>query len=592
MGNNGLDHRTSRGAVLGLVDGISDAGAALFVDGELVAAVNEERLTRVKLQGGFPSRSVEEVLRIGGVTPRDVRLVAVGGMATPSVVTRVFRGLQRRLHSCAGIAYDRPGSPLLKLADLARYRLRITTNRPDSPLGLVETNVARALLRRSLGGGFAGAPVAFAEHHEAHAATAFFGSGFDRALVLTADSLGDGCSLTVSRCAGRRMERLFAATPFVSFGTFFALVTRWLGFRPSRHEGKVAALAASGDADAVPVRFPLRYEAGRITYEGEWGLRAFRWLDRLSGCTREDVAAWLQRGLTEGITGIARDWLRRTGLGRLAVAGGIFANVALNLSLLELPEVERLYVYPHMGDGGLAVGSALAVLRPEGFRMPRLYLGPEFATGETEAALAGVPHSCPERPAEEVARLLAMGRVVARLSGRMEYGPRALGHRSVLAPADAGITDELNRRLNRTEFMPFAPAVLSDGGHQRLADLGRAPDCARHMTAAFRAKPALIREAPGAVHVDGTARAQVVRRSDEPELHAILAAYARRTGRRAVINTSFNRHEEPIVCRPDEAVRTFREGGIDALLLGPFLAVRPEAARAPTPAAAGARIGA
>lgn len=592
MGNNGLDESSSRGAVLGLVDGISDAGAALFVDGELVAAVNEERLSRVKLQGGFPARSVDEVLRIGGVEPRAVELVTVGGMATPSAVTRVFRGLQRRLGPCAGIAFDRPRSPLLKLADLVRYRLKITTNRPDSPLGRIETNAARALLRRALGDGLAGAPVAFAEHHEAHAATAFFGSGFDSALVLTADSLGDGCSLTVSRGEGRRLARLFAASPFVSFGTFFALVTRWLGFRPSRHEGKVAALAASGDAEAVPVPFPLRYEGGRLTYEGEWGLRAFCWLDRLSGCSREDVAAWLQRGLTVGVTAIARDWLRRTGLRRLAVAGGVFANVALNLSLLELPEVERLYVYPHMGDGGLAVGSALAVLRPEGFRMPRLYLGPEYEADSLAAALAGVPHFRPERPAEEVARLLAEGRVVARFTGRMEYGPRALGHRSVLAPADPGITAELNRRLNRSEFMPFAPAVLSDGAHQRLADLGRAPDCARHMTAAFRAKPALLREAPGAVHVDGTARAQVVRRSDEPELHAILAAYARRTGRRAVINTSFNRHEEPIVCRPEEAVRTFGDGGIDALLLGPFLAVRPEAVRAPKPRTSGARIGA
>jgi carbamoyltransferase len=565
-----------KGPLLGIVDGISDAGAALFVDGRLVAAVNEERLTREKLEGGFPARSIEEVLRLGGCAAGDVVTVAVGGILTPSAATRLFRGLQRRLAPTAGIVFVPPAPPLVRLADLARYRLKLTTNRPGSPLGKAESLLARRALRRDLGRAFARAELALVDHHEAHARTAFHASPFGRALVVTADSLGDGCSLTVSRGEGGRLERLHAEGPFVSFGTFYALVTRWLGFLPYRHEGKVAALAAAGDAARVGVPFPLRLERGRLVYDGAWGLRAWRWLARLEGCAREDVAAWLQRGTERGLVDVVSRFVAATGTRDLCLAGGLFANVALNRVLLEEAGVDRLFVYPHMGDGGLAVGAGLAVLRPEGWALPPLFLGPAVDDARCRAALAGVPCERPEDPEAEVARLLARGLVVGRCVGRMEYGPRALGHRSVLAEArDPRVRDVLNRRLGRTEFMPFAPVTLERGAAERLDGLARARDCARHMTLAFRALPALVAEAPGAIHLDGTARCQVATPAEHPGLHRILEEYARRTGRATLVNTSFNRHEEPIVCTAEEAVATFRRGGLDALQLGPYLALSP-----------------
>jgi len=564
------------GALLGIVDGITDAGAALFVDGRLVAAVNEERLTRVKMQGGFPARSIAEVLALGGVAPGDVGEVVVGGVNTPSLATRVSRRLQRRLAPTAGILFDDPGSPLQRLADLVRYRLRLTTNRPDRPLGRLEGRLARARLRRELRA--VPAPVRLVDHHLAHAAAAFYASPFERALVVTADSLGDGCSLTVSRGAGASLRRTWSAGPFVSFGTFFALVTKYLGFRPYRHEGKVVALAAQGDAAAVPVPFPLRFDGDALRYDGAWGLAAWRWLARLDGCRREDVAAWVQRGTEDGIAALVGRHCEGAGTD-LCVAGGLFANVRLNLRLLETPGVGRLFVYPHMGDGGLAVGAALARLRPEAWTLPPLFLGTDCPEAACARALRGRPHERPEDPAAALADVLARGGVVARCAGRMEYGPRALGNRSVFAEArDPGIRAELNRRLDRTEFMPFAPMTLREGASARLAGLDRAPESGRHMTCAFRAREALSREAPGAVHVDGTARCQVVTPEEHPEVDALLRAYAARTGRATLINTSFNRHEEPLVRAPEDALKTFDETDLDALLLGPFLVRRETSA--------------
>jgi carbamoyltransferase len=187
-----------------------------------------------------------------------------------------------------------------------------------------------------------------------------------------------------------------------------------------------------------------------------------------------------------------------------------------------------------------------------------------------------VPHHRPIDLAGEIAELLAEGRVIAHFDGRMEFGPRALGHRSVLAQAiRPDVREDLNRRLHRTEFMPFAPVLLDDGASERVDGLARAPQAGRHMTVAFRARARLREEAPGAVHVDGTARCQIATRSEHPRLWAVLDRYRRATGRSTLINTSFNRHEEPIVCSPQDAVRTFREGGLDALALGPYLALGP-----------------
>jgi carbamoyltransferase len=297
---------------------------------------------------------------------------------------------------------------------------------------------------------------------------------------------------------------------------------------------------------------------------------------------RADLAASAQLVLEEVGVAFLRYWLRRTGLGHLAVAGGVFANVKFNQRVHELEEVDSIFVYPAMDDGGLAVGSALAAqAEAPGFhpaqmiyRLQNVYYGPGYDDAAIERAIRGAGLAATFAPdiQQKVAALLAQGKVVARFTGRMEYGPRALGHRSILyQTTDPTVNDWLNDNLRRTEFMPFAPATLSEYAHRCYEGISGAEEPARFMTITFNCTPQMKKQSPGVVHVDGTARPQLVDAETAPDLHQILYAYHELTGIPSLINTSFNLHEEPIVCTPGDALRSFRQGNLDYLAIGGWL---------------------
>ncbi len=266
----------------------------------------------------------------------------------------------------------------------------------------------------------------------------------------------------------------------------------------------------------------------------------------------------------------------------ICLAGGVFANVKLNKLVKEMG-FGRIFVQPAMGDGGLALGGPLMRLASERgsltpYTLESVYLGPEYSEDEMRAAIRSEglePRRCdPVEP--EIAELLAAGRVVARFNGRMEFGPRSLGNRSILYHcADATVNDWLNKRLDRTEFMPFAPATLAADTDECFLDLAGAEHTAEFMTIISGCTDEFKRECPAAVHVDGTARPQLVREAANPSLHAALEAYKRITGVGTCVNTSFNMHEEPIVCTPGDAVRAFMRGHLDYLAMGPFIVENP-----------------
>jgi carbamoyltransferase len=279
-----------------------------------------------------------------------------------------------------------------------------------------------------------------------------------------------------------------------------------------------------------------------------------------------------------------RHWLRSTGMTNLCLAGGVFSNVRLNQGLVEIPEVSQISVHPAMDDSGLSVGAALQSHAQQSggrlapVRLPNAYLGPEFSNAEIAAALAeaGLMSSREGRIQEAISERLAAGAVVARFHGRMEYGPRALGNRSLLyQPTDPSVNDWLNERLQRTEFMPFAPATLAEQADDCYEQLEGARDAARFMTITLDCTVKMRDACPGVVHVDGTARPQLVDADTSPDFHAILSAYHARTGLPALINTSFNLHEEPIVCTPGDAIRAFLQGRIDYLAIGDHLIPHP-----------------
>lgn len=566
--------------VLGVCDS-QDSGAALFVDGRLVAAVNEERLNRVKLWGGFPALSIEKVFEIGGVRPEEVDVVVLGTRITPNILARAFRGIHQGLRRGSGqFGY------LLNL--FIAYQTAARTLRvPEA----IEAAAARAVLRRDLARiGIRGARIVSVDHHLAHAASAWATAPFfaqpdppDGALVITVDGLGDGLGLTVSvGTLGQGLRRVHAESGFSALTLYYSRLTETLGFTPIKDEGKVNALAAY--TDRMPLlaeaRSLLRHRDGRFNRQNHLVPASMDQppYSRFRDYPREEVAASFQQHLEDEMRAFVRHWLQRTRTAHLCLAGGLFANVKLNQRLAAMPEVRGLWVFPHMGDGGLAVGGCLAYLKSDPAPFPHAYWGPDISDAEAEAALraAGLPFDRPADLAAEVARLLAQGRVVARATGRMEYGPRALGHRSLLVQAtDPRTIEWLNERLKRSPFMPFAPVVLDEDYEACFVGGDRVRDAARFMTVSLDATKDFRARCPGAVHVDGTARPQRVADAASPDFARILREYRSLTGLPCVINTSFNMHEEPIVCTPADAIEAFRRAGADALALGPFLVKAP-----------------
>jgi carbamoyltransferase len=263
------------------------------------------------------------------------------------------------------------------------------------------------------------------------------------------------------------------------------------------------------------------------------------------------------------------------------LSGGVVANVKLNQRLRALPGVERIFIHQNMGDGGCGTGAALLQFAADGLTpraLDHVYLGPTFTSDQMAEALhrAQLPfsHYTPVEP--KIASLIASGKVVARFNGAMEYGPRALGNRSILYHArEPEVNQWLNQRLGRTEFMPFAPATLFEKRHDHYIDIDGAEYAAEFMTLTCDCTDRMKRESPAAVHVDGTARPQLVTERGNPSFYRILKEYNQLTGMASVINTSFNMHEEPIVCTPDDAIRAFLQGNLDHLAMGDFIAAHP-----------------
>lgn len=566
--------------------GISDhyiSGAALVEDGRITAAVNEERLVRKKMAMGFPRQSIAKVLELAGLAPGDVDRVAVAskwGHFLDEIVDfsegvfGVDEGPVKNLFFAVGsrIAFLRSRLPFL---EKLYYRLR-------EPVFRRRRERIAEVLRDEFG---ITAPIDYVWHHRAHAASAYYGSGFRDALVVTLDGSGDGHSSHVYEVRDGRWKLLHTVPSFDGLGNYYGYATHLCGFKTGKHEGKVTGLAAYGEDRyrGVLERF-IRYESGSMTNVGN----AFRTgaLQKLRGALpadfrREDLAASIQNLSEDICTRYVAYWMERTGLHHVALAGGVVANVKINQRIHELPGVEGVFVYPAMADEGLGAGAALNVAADQGEAkagescLHHVYQGPEYSEAEMAAALeaAGVAYERPGDPEAEIARLVAEGYVVARHNGPMEYGPRALGNRSILyRPDDPSVNDWLNERLQRTEFMPFAPSTLAEEADACFVGLEGAHDTARFMTITFECSDAMKAKAPGVVHVDGTARPQLVGREDNPSYYRIISEFHRRTGIPSIVNTSFNIHEEPIVCSPEDAIRAFQLGHLDVLALGPFVA--------------------
>ena len=598
--------------VLGIWDG-HDAGAALIAGGEILFAVNEERLTRRKLEVGFPRLSISSCLEHAGLVPAEIRTVAASTTDPAKTLTRLFPGLKEEYYLIRRLKMARRRADPFKKA----FKYRFTELAPNA----ISRILSRTYMERQLKAlGFADYRLELVDHHAAHASSAAACCGFPDALILTLDGVGDGLSGSIWTWKGGDLSLLAALPARTSLGIFFEHVTNLMNMRELEDEGKVMALANF----AYPIpddENPMMDVIGAKGLEIVSPYRSTEMFRRLSGILwrypSEQFAYMAQRVLEKSAAALAEEALKRTGLKRMAVAGGVFSNIKMNMRLVELPGLERLFVLPHMGDGGLAIGAALAANRTlhgaTACRLPDLYLGPGYSAGEilrsigtgpVSSGKTGTTASPPaspvvttqlpsgrngenaeptpqtgefrmgrlEDPAAQAARLILAGEIILWFQGRMEIGPRSLGHRSILARPDSkAIKDRLNLLLKkRVWYQPFCPSMLIEDAPALLETEGQEIRDNRFMTMGFRVRPERLALMEGVINVDGTCRPQFVG-DEEPRYRALLLRIKEALGFGVVLNTSFNLHGEAMVCSPDEAFEMQRRTGIRYLFMEDWL---------------------
>lgn len=563
--------------ILGIHDG-HNCGATLSRDGEIVASVSEERLTRVKNEVGYPRLAIDDVLRIAGIGGADLHEVAYASLfmhareTLQNIDTWYPVGLRDQQ-----AAENKP----------RHYERVIFDNRKAERIAQVSKHL-----------GMETAEISFVEHHLAHLAAAYYTAPAlhpgQKVLGLTCDGAGDGLCATVSICEGNTIERIASTSRHASLGKIYSRVTYLLGMTPWEHEYKLMGMAPYADpgraaAAAAHLRSLLKFSDDGLSFETATELSTnycYEYLrDAFERVRFDTIAGAIQLYVEEMLVEWVRRTIRETGISDVVCGGGVFMNVKANMMIAELPEVTSFYVMPSASDESLSIGACLhryhqgaGGIDHGASVLENLYLGSAFdhaaESKAIDAALNG--NGVTVRESNDVDRdivdLLAAGKIVARCRGRMEWGARSLGNRSLLAPAnDSRIIDRLNASIKQRDFwMPFAPSIRAESAARYYDDPKEIKP--RFMTMAFRSKAQARGDLAAAAHPrDHTIRPQFVESAASPDYHRLLSAFEDRTGHGVVLNTSFNLHGEPIVCTPQDAISTFLRSGLEHLALNGFL---------------------
>jgi len=548
--------------ILGINSVYHESAAALLVDGELVAAVEEERFNRIKHAKPaewdnphqLPERAIRFCLKHAGLIARDIHHVAFS--FDPKLREKRYRAEW----------WD----PRLE----ETFRLRLGQVR-----GAIEELLGRALGQR----------LHFVPHHMAHAASAYFPSHFDRAAILTIDGIGETAGSLLAKAVGSRIQSVETFEYPHSIGFVWEVFSAYLGF--SHYDAsKVMGLAAYGDPEVFHQQFQSILRADEVNYGVAREILGvhpdkFARMEAMFGPPRAeedsemlprhaDIAAALQAATDAAVAALVRRVKRKVPLDNLCLAGGVALNCVTNEVIRRAGEFSNLFIPSAPHDAGTAIGAALAVHSAKQKRPPQRgcstpYLGPAFKRGDILAAVksAGLTARRSKSPARDAAKMIADGKIVAWFQGRMEFGPRALGNRSLLAdPRRPEMRDILNQKVkHREDFRPFAPSVMAEHADEWF-EVGAHSASHEFMLFAPMVKPERRDRIPAVVHKDGTARVQLVSRKSNPRFHELISCFFAQTGVPLVVNTSFN-DSEPIVCTPTDAIVTFRKSGIDALFM-------------------------
>lgn len=574
--------------ILGINAYHGDASAAIVCDGQLVAAVEEERFNRVKHCAGFPRRAVKYCLDVAGIRPEELTYIAVA--RDPKA------------------QFDKKLLYALKIPRMALRRMA-----PQGKFAAIKEEVARSL---DVDPEKLKAEVNRVEHHKAHLASSFFVSGFDRAALLSVDGLGDFASTMWGVGEGNNITAGGAIAFPHSLGFYYTAITQYLGFWKYGDEYKVMGLASYGqpefadefaeivrldsDGNGKP-RFNLGLDyfihhkvGSQITWdEGSpvIGKLYSDFLEKRLGSARaagadvtrrhENIASSLQKHLENAVIHLLNRVHGLYGSPRLCLAGGVAYNCVANGLIFERTPFEQVYIQAAAGDAGLAIGAAFYVYhqilrQPRSFVMTHAYWGPEFSREQIRRAInervadrgLRISELADEEIARETAKRIADGKIVGWFQGRLEFGPRALGNRSILVdPRRAEMKDILNSRIKyREPFRPFAPSILEE----RVGDYFEQSHPSPFMLMTYRVRPEKRNVIPAPTHVDGTGRLQTVNREQNPRYWRLIKEFEILTGAPVVLNTSFNENE-PVVCRPEEAIECFLRTKMDVLSIGNFL---------------------
>jgi carbamoyltransferase len=557
--------------ILGIWDG-HDSGAALVQGAKILFAANEERFTRKKLDVEFPALSIREALRFAGLAPADIPVVAVSTSDFAKTLTRALPGLKRRYY----LIRRRKAEPTRFNRFGKRAKYILTEIGPGALTRKASSAVIGRELRRL---GFGRPKLAWVGHHEAHAASAVATSPFERGLVLSLDGIGDGLSGLIGTFAGAAVNVLRTYGGRNSLGLFFEHVTNLLNMRELEDEGKVMALASFG----YPVpdeENPLLswFEVDGLDIKAKH--RSWTMHDKLARVLylypAEQFAFMAQRVLEVVILKLVEGACRETGMSDVVYAGGVASNIKVNMLLKNSPAVKNLYVFPHMGDGGLALGAALragqTIAGVARYALPDLFLGPAASAAEVEGAVqaSGMRYEKLARVEDRVAELIRDGKIVLWYRGRMEYGPRALGHRSILArPDSVAIKDRLNVYLKkRVWYQPFCPTMLAGDAAELLEDYNGVNN--PFMTVGYKVKDIFADRLAAVINADHSCRPQIL--ADDDSTYArLLRKVKELTGRGVVLNTSMNKHGESIINTPEEALALLRGSRFEYLVLEDYL---------------------
>jgi len=574
--------------ILGINMFHADASAAIIQDGRILFAIAEERLNRHKHFGGFPALAIQACLGAAGAKISDVDHVAVGQDSDANLTKKVQYALKNPA----------------KILNFIKLRQRKQ-----------EMRDVRVLIGRALDVG--ASQLRFQEHHLehhiAHIASAYYCSPWEKAAGFSYDGSGDFVSTMMARCEGNQIDVLDRVYLPHSLGSFYTMICEFIGYSKYGDEGKVMGLAPYGKPTYLEKIRPLVKERnsgfeldlkffqplgsnagmqvlpdGTVRLARHFSDQMVKWFGAPRDPKAEidqrdmDLAFAMQQRFEEVCFHLLNQLHKLVPCNELAMAGGCALNSVANGKSFDATPFQKTYIQPAAGDEGLAIGAALhtyhAVLgQNHRHELKNSYLGPEYSELQIESALqsVGLRYQRYEREplVEAVAERIAVGDVVGWFQGRMEWGPRALGNRSIVAhPGLPNMKDVLNARIKHREwFRPFAPSILAEYQHEYFEHDHPSP----FMLHVYKIRPEKRKELCAVNHVDDTGRLQTVARDENPLYYDLISAFHRRTGTPVILNTSFNENE-PIVCKPEEAIDCFRRTKMDVLAIGPFVALKSE----------------